>query len=342
MIEFENFSKEIAKKAAVLNSKAYSLQNVTSNPSWLLHKHQKNPDGSSLYVSLTENGVLKAHISIQKRLMSKSGEVAFANNPVDLVSLSPQPMASLLLYRQVQTRLNQDGELAYHTSNPNSEIFYSKLLKKTPKLFLGMKVMLVSVPNSFRMARLVKFIFYPYKQFQKFFLMVFSRGSSLELLSISSFTNRHFGEMGILDDNLFLKRDAERLNWRFSEDNPHQTYQRYLLVKQGQTVGYFVVTSITHQGIEGLAVVDFFCPKLKRSERVKIAYKLIQLSGSSNIIFSVVNFDSKISKFFHAFPFLGLPSRLQPQFFPIYLMNGTSKSSVDKEALMTLFDLDIL
>ena len=341
MIEFGDFREEASKTASVINSCVYSPPNSTTSPDWLLHKHRNNPDGVSTYFLMKENEEPTAHICVQKRLMANSENVEFAYNPNDLVSLSSRPMASLLLYRAVAKYVQTLNVTTYHSSNPKSDFFYSKILKKEQVGKLEMKAAILSLPKTHRLSKF-NFLLLLFWKLQRASLAIFYKNSAVEIVSVEEFSSEDLEDLDFTSSDLFLKRDATRLNWRFSNHNPERQYSRFLVSLNGRVVGYFITTKVVFDEITGIAIVDFYFSKMTPVVRSKVIRHLLTLSNESNVVFCICNTESNLAKSLFGFPFIRVPQRLQPQTFPIYLMSSNANPFKSLKTFMTLFDLDIL
>jgi hypothetical protein len=343
MISREYFSEDSLTKFVEISIKVYGEEELLSKVEFVRNKHLGNPDGESVYLELKQNELPTGRIAIQFRKAAKGASEIIRRNPVDLVSFGNNPFGGLNLYKEslVQEE-NVEPSGVYHTSNPKSEIFYRRILKEEPVAELSYRAIPLSPVNKDRVTYFLKPVAGFFRLLLSIILMSLSSLSKLEILGSSRSTDN---EMDILfeeQDELFLLRDKERLNWRFPNIDPEAEYVRIEFFKQKKFCGYLVFRKIEFNGCKAMVIVDLYTLGLNRFDFGRIYRTLISFAQGMNLIFTVANFENKKLRMQFPFPFFRVPKRFEPQNFPIYSPKTNRVSDLNKGTYLTLFDLDVL
>jgi hypothetical protein len=302
-----------------------------------------NPDGESLYFEFLQNGHATGRIAVQFRKAAKGASQVILKNPVDLVSFGNNPFGGLRLYKE-SLRVEEDlGSTSnYHSSNPNSEIFYRQILKENPVAELSYRAITLSLPSGGLFTPFLKPLFRIHRSLISIILNILS---SLSKLEVSDSIRPTVAAMDVLfegESDLILHRDDERLKWRFPKIDQDADYKRIDFYKKGIYCGYLIFRKISANGYTGLVVVDLYTKNIDRFDFGRIHKLLISRAESKNLIFSVANFENKKMRKQFPFPFLKVPQRFEPQKFPIYSPKECKVVDLNAKSYLTLFDLDVM
>jgi hypothetical protein len=302
-----------------------------------------NPDGKSLYFEFLQNDLATGRIVVQFRKAAKGASQAILKNPVDLVSFGNNPFGGLRLYKE-SLRVEEDlGSISnYHSSNPNSEIFYRQILKENPIAELSYRAIPLSLPNGGLFTPFLKPLF---RILRCLFLIILNTLSSLSKLEVSDSIRPTVKAMDLLfegETDLILHRDDERLKWRFPKIDQDADYKRIDFYKKGVYCGYLIFRKISANGYTGLIVVDLYTKNINRFDFGKIYKLLITCADRKNLVFTIANFENKKLMRQFPFPFLKVPQRFEPQKFPIYSPKESAVPELNAKSYLTLFDLDVM
>jgi hypothetical protein len=342
MISKQYFSEDSIPRFIEISKKTYGDEQI-SKKEFVRNKHMLNPDGKSLYFEFLQNGLVTGRIAVQFRKAAKGASEVILKNPVDLVSFGNNPFGGLRLYKE-SLRVEEDlGSTSnYHSSNPNSEIFYRQILKENPVAGLSYRAIPLSLPTGGFFTPLLKPLF---RMLRSLFSIILNILSSLSKLEVSDSIRPTVAAMDLLiegETDLILHRDDERLKWRFPKIDQDADYKRIDFYKKGVYCGYLIFRKISANGYIGLVVVDLFTKNINRFDFGRIHKRLISCAGSKNLIFSVANFENKKMRKQFPFPFLKVPQRFEPQKFPIYSPIESKVVDLNAKSYLTLFDLDVM
>lgn len=342
MISKQYFSEDSIPRFIEISKKTYGDEQI-SNKEFVRNKHMLNPDGKSLYFEFLQNGMATGRIAVQFRKAAKGASQVILKNPVDLVSFGNNPFGGLRLYKE-SLRVEEDlGSTSnYHSSNPNSEIFYRQILKENPIAELGYRAITLSLPSGGLFTTLLKPLFRILRSLISIILNILS---SLSKLEVSDSIRPTVAAMDLLfegETNLILYRDDERLKWRFPKIDQDADYKRIDFYKKGDYCGYLIFRKISANGYTGLVVVDLYTKNINRFDFGRIHKLLISCAESKNLIFSVANFENKKMRKQFPFPFIKVPQRFEPQKFPIYSPKESKVADLNTKSYLTLFDLDVM
>lgn len=343
MIKKQYFSEDSVPRFIEISKKTYGKEELISKNEFVRNKHMLNPDGKSVYFEFQQNELVMGRIAVQFRKAAKGASQAILKNPVDLVSFGSNPFGGLRLYKESLASEEGLGPNAiYHSSNPNSEIFYRQILKENPVAELSYRVIPLSLPTRDPFKFLVQPIFLTLRSSIATILNILSGFSRLEMSDSIRPTSTEMDLLFEDETDLILHRDDERLKWRFAEIDHDADYKRIDFYKKSDYCGYLIFRKIIWNGYTGLVVVDTYTKNINRFDFARIHKLLISYAESANIIFTVANFENKKMKNQFPFPFLKLPQRFEPQKFPIYSPKGTRVFDLNDNSYLTLFDLDVM
>jgi hypothetical protein len=342
MISKQYFSEDSIPRFIEISKKTYGEEQI-SRKEFVRNKHMLNPDGKSLYFEFLQNGHATGRIAVQFRKAAKGASQVILKNPVDLVSFGNNPFGGLKLYKE-SLRVEEDlGSTSnYHSSNPNSEIFYRQILKENPVAELSYRAITLSVPSGGLFTPLLKPLFRILRSLISIILNILSSLSKLEVSDSIRPTVAAMDRLFEGETNLILYRDDERLKWRFPKINQDADYKRIDFYKKGVYCGYLIFRKISANGYTGLVVVDIYTKNINRFDFGRIHKLLISCAESKNLIFSVANFENKKIRKQFSFPFIKVPQRLEPQKFPIYSPKESKVVDLNAKSYLTLFDLDVM
>jgi hypothetical protein len=302
-----------------------------------------NPDGKSLYFELLQNGLVTGRIAVQFRKAAKGASQVILKNPVDLVSFGNNPFGGLSLYKEsLRVEEDLDATSNYHSSNPNSEIFYRQILKENPIAELSYRAIPLSSPTRGLFSPFMKPLF---GILRSLFSIILNILSSLSKLEVSDSIRPTVAAMDLLfegETDLILHRDDKRLKWRFPKIDQDADYKRIDFYKKDVYCGYLIFRKINANGYTGLVVVDLFTKNANRFDFARIHKRLISSAASKNLVFSIGNFENKKMREQFPFPFLKVPQRFEPQKFPIYSPKESKVLDLNAKSYLSLFDLDVM
>jgi hypothetical protein len=342
MISKQYFSEDSIPRFIEISKKTYGEEQI-SRKEFVRNKHMLNPDGKSLYFEFLQNGQATGRIAVQFRKAAKGASQVILKNPVDLVSFGNNPFGGLRLYKEsLRVEEDLDSTSNYHSSNPNSEIFYRQILKENPVAELSYRAITLSLPSGDLFTPFLKPLFRIYRSLISIILNILS---SLSKLEVSDSIRPTVAAMDLLfegETDLILHRDDERLKWRFPKIDQDADYKRIDFYKKGIYCGYLIFRKICANGYTGLVVVDLYTKNIDRFDFGRIHKLLISRAESKNLIFSVANFENKKLRKQFPFPFLKVPKRFEPQKFPIYSPKECKVVDLNAKSYLTLFDLDVM
>lgn len=328
-------------------------------------KHLENPCGSSIGIELKKHVETVGRIWLQRhewKVLGKSVPVLF---PQDLlVKPNERSIAvSLKLIRLGFETAERESGFFYHSSNPNSEPIYRRILRisQTSEMSCSMLplepigllrwFLYEATPGETRF-RLPNRI---WRVAQKIVLnVVGARRVNLiqepteweQARIVASFTQRQ---------SCTNSRTPEWRRWRY-EGSGEMTYRVCWFADNRQPIGYVVVSQRELKGIPCLFIVDVVWaePMNPRSARKVIRFLIDQeICRKCKVLVFLGNYQNyEIRKFAKGLPFR-IPSGLLPQRLPIYMRLGMSEPVSDslsndelrqafKSSYFTLADLDVI
>jgi hypothetical protein len=342
MISKQYFSEDSMPRFIEISKKTYGEEPI-SRKEFIRNKHMLNPDGKSLYFEFLQNGEVTGRIAVQFRKAAKGASQVILKNPVDLVSFGNNPFGGLKLYKEsLRVEENLGSTSNYHSSNPNSEIFYRQILKENPVAELSYRAITLSLPSGGLFTPFLKPLF---RIFRSLISIILNILSSLSKLEVSDSIRPTVEAMELLfeaETDLILQRDDARLKWRFPKIDQDADYKRIDFYKKDVYCGYLIFRKISANGYTGLVVVDLYTKNINRIDFGRIHKLLISCAENKNIIFSVANFENKKMRKQFPFPFLKVPQRFEPQKFPIYSPKECKVVDLNAKSYLTLFDLDVM
>ena len=343
MIREEIFSEATISEFIDFSKLVYEESNSVSNFELVRNKHLLNPDGKSLLYQSIENDVVTGRLAMVYRRGANKSLNQILKNPVDLVSIGKHPFGGLNLYRaSLKTECTNNWGGVFHTSNPKSEIFYRKILKEVPIAELSYRAIPLSMQGDKLYLIFMNHVLFLSRNSISTLLKLGGWLSHIQMLPVENFENDQIETLMSGVEDLVLKRDSERIEWRFPNCDKSAQYRRIEIYKNDKFQGYLVLRNIKSQGLSAIAVVDFYFTNLSLFDRCKIYRELIQYSQNENVIFVIANFENrKIQKMFR-FPFVRLPKKFVPQEFPVYSPPSNKVNWINEYSYLTLFDLDVM
>lgn len=342
MIKTRKFSKDDVKRFQDFSVETYGEENVVSIPEHIINKHLDNPDGPSDLITLEEDLQTTARILVQKRMRAVGDKHRLAINPVDLISRSKTPFASIRLYKSALVSEQDKKSYAYHSSNPNSDPLYSKILREPIVFKLNYKFFPLEAPKTMKLRFFLNVCINLYKILIKVALRILAIRSNIQIVRIDKFENIDLDEMNIDSTEHILLREATRLNWRFKDCPPETLYKRFLFRRNGKSVGYLIVRDVKVNDVYALSVVDFHVSDIDVASKAYVQNAVLKMGQKVNVIFILANDGNPTIKRIFSFPFMKIPKKYEPQSFPIYVPGNDSKLGLNSQSFFTLFDLDIL
>ena len=343
MISKERFSEESIEKFLQISKKIYGKEEPISKREFVVNKHLLNPDGKSLYYELEQNGLATGRIAVQFRKAAYGVVEQILKNPVDLVSFGSNPFGGMSLYKEsLTTEESLEPTRIYHSSNPKSEIFYRRILKESPIAELSYRAIPLSHASKNPFSNFLNLIALPLHSLLDIILLFLSSMSRLEILGSSKSTDSEMVALFDGQSDLILRRDKERLDWRFPPIDLDAEYKRIEFYKRQKFCGYLVFRKIDTNGYKALVIVDLYTIKLNRFDFGRICKLLVTYAKGMNLILTIANFENKKLRSQFPLPFLRVPKRFEPQNFPIYSPKGSRVQNLNEDSYITLFDLDVM
>jgi hypothetical protein len=314
---------------------------VTCSP-YVENKHLLNPLDRSIVIQLVQNDQVRGHIFLLERLFvfrHKQEQILVAS---DLVAKTNFPGSSLVLFRKAMSHCEDKKIPLLNFSNKESDLIYSKIMKIKPVIELDFKLGNFNLKSLFLNLNIIR---------NSLIVRHLSKTSSKPGHIQGNLQTQVVSEFNFLIDDFldklenhsicFGKRSSKILNWRFNKSN-ELDYDRILIYKGKEIVGYLVVCKRILKGIKFLIIVDFVLWQLNRKEKKNIQRVLKRMYSDTFACLWASNLQDtqmmlgKFSGF--VLPRMFLQSRVK-----FYLSGGDENFERSlKFSFLTLFDTDIL
>ena len=251
-----------------------------------------------------------------------------------------------LLYNK---SLNNINSIIYHTSNENSEKFYTKILNKRVFFYLHSNGIPLSF-KSFAKYKLIGKMFY--WTFFKFYLLhllfVDSISRFYKKLNIKIYKNIFFDNdinylniQNIKNNNSFFIKDENFFKWRYEN---YKDLYFLKIFKKKEFIGYLTLVESKVLNLKNMIVLDFqFSAKLSFIDKLKIKLKIIQISINEkcDTLYIMGNGRSYMFQNLIGYPLFKIPDSLLPHSTPIFFHN-VPKKHIDeiRKINFTLSDFD--
>ena len=329
-----------------------NLETVTSL-SHLKWKHLNSPFGASTAINLEDEGKTVGRIVLQPREFYVKGRIhktAFVTDALVHPDYR-RPISNFLTLMQ-SIRKVKDFSIIFHSSNEKTEGIYSKILKFSCPFFLGGYGFPLRLSNLISgkgslitlFLKAANIVYKPILHSALKFFLIFNKIK----LSQEGPKNNIFDEFcrdKSLENGLLTLRDEATLNWRF-KDAPLWSADILHLYKNNQYLGYVALRNLCLNDVNFSVIMDFIIDsKLSKVQTFFLRLLLMKkaISNGSDIIFSLLNPKSKLSKKFLGFPFVNVPDKLLPHSTPIFVHAlDPDLISMEKELGLhiTLADID--
>lgn len=351
-ITFDNFSeKEIVDFIKLSRVEYGDLPTVTSfeHIKW---KHVENPCGSSLAVNLRDNKTIVGRLMLQRKIFyvdKKEVPVAFITDA--LVHPDYRRPSGNFLSLMNSIKNIKDIALIFHTSNNKTEGIYSKILQFNNPFSLKGFGLPLSLKKIFSKKNNIKnsvfnILNLPYKIALQAMINFVGFFSSINLTDINPSDNifKKFCNDTYKKNNFLTARNKEIVQWRF-ENSPFWKAQLLHIYKDKKYCGYVVWRQVALNDLNFFVIMDFLLDELSVMQNFYLRCLLVKkaIKLNCNIIFTLLNPRSLISKKFLGFPFVQVPDKILPHANPIFVhANDKFFSSLEKNDSLhiTLSDLD--
>lgn len=244
--------------------------------------------------------------------------------------------------------INETKGIIFHSSNENSEKFYTKILG----LKIYFKLFSCGLPISTKPVKGYKFllsIFYKVLiKCNNLFIIFIKNLLNAKKLKIKISENLIFDEEmeNLLKENYdkgesFFYRDKSFFKWRYA------LYKKKFLIKvykQNELIGYLTLIKSNVLNLKNLILLDFqFKKTLSFIDKIKIKLEIINI-GKNQDCDTIYTFGNKKNKMFLnilGYPFFNLPDKILPHSNPMFVHNIGDLDSDDIEKVnFTISDFD--
>ena len=245
--------------------------------------------------------------------------------------------------------LDETDGVIFHSSNENSEKFYTKILQK--KIFFNL--ISCGIPLSFK----------PFKKYQIFgrlFYLIFVKlfishifflNKILKLFknpNIEYYDNIFFDDdiRDLRDQNLkngecFFFKDKNFFKWRYEVYNNVHFLK---IFRSKKFIGYISLIESEVLNLKNMILLDFqFTRELSFLDKIKIKLKIIEISlkRKCDTLYSMGNQNNYMYKNILGYPFFKLPDSILPHANPMFIHNIPSEHSEKmKNINFTISDFD--
>jgi hypothetical protein len=336
--------KEFVQQSIV----AYGVSSIVSDLQHASWKHLNSPDGRSLVIGSSRNGNW-SRMWVQQRAWKYRGETLVAQNPVDLViyQSEPSPISFLTLWKTTARECNRNGDIWYHTSNPNSERLYSDFLHLKPSLNMTGLVHPLQSSSLIREAYAIRSggvnDSSDLLDYQPSGDLKISRRENfrIRLLDLEEAEDLVDSKVNVISETALVGH--RNFRWRFSQDS----HVRYLCLGHFGKDGAVVVTVwrlVTKGDLKVAVLVDLVGDRLVRFDWLRVwwSFRKLWLHQDCDLMMAFANTEnSQLARAF-GFPWIRVPRRFLPQEIPVYFHGSRAQDLPVGAAYMTLYDFDIL
>ena len=350
-IHSKKFSKKDIYKFINSSKNEFFRTPGLKNPKYVHWKFILNPKGKSdyffyIYKKKIVGRIFRNHYS-GKLAVKKKIFKSFGLSDLYVQKQHRSLSKIKLLYLK---SLNNKNSIIYHTSNENSEKFYTKILNKKIYFFLFSS----GIPLSCKP-------FEKYKIIGKFFYWFFFKLYILHLFFINKITklnkklNIEIYKNTFFDDDInylnikniknnvsFFVKDKNFFNWRYN--NYKNTYFLKIF-KNKKFVGYLILVEVKVLNLKNMVIFDFqFMEEFSFIEKLKIKLKIIQISlkRKCDTLYTMGNERDYMYKNLIGYPLFNIPDTLLPHSHPVFFHNVPKKYFEKIQKInFTISDFDI-
>lgn len=352
-IVFKRFDENEVANFIRLSEVEYGQQENVTNADHVRCKYLQTPYGPSTAIILECADEVVGRAILQPRLLYLSGKqvpVAFVNDALIHPDFR-RPVGNFISLMN-SIRKASNFSLVFHTSNNTTENIYKNLFRFTWPFSLkpfGFPLNLRKVGfKAFKFdSPLFDLIAVPFR-----YLLLFVCGVTRIIFKFK--TTEVEPEKSILDalcqeeavkNDREMVRDSKFLEWRYSTSALWKAKILYLYCGS-RLCGYVVLRNVELEGLRFTVIMDFslnedFNPIQLLCLRFSIIHTA-QTQGD-DMVFTLLNPETKASKKFIGFPWVKIPEGLMPQRTPIFIhINNPAMADLENQSNIhvTLGDLD--
>lgn len=350
---FETFTNHGIKEYKKLSIAEYGNLDSVTDTIHLKWKHLNGPLGPSEGIYLRCDGSLVGRAMLQPRTATYKGKKISIAFVTDML-LHPgyrRPLNNFLSLIKSIKEFKQ-FDLVFHTSNEKTDKLYRELLHfKCPIILRG-----YGCPINLR--NIIKTIFSTDS-----FLLEIMNVLYGKLLSASCFLVNQFVDIKIKEglpgkdsykelyernldfEALELERQWNFVDWRYISPPLWKTSILNIYC-HGNSCGYIVLRKVDLKGIRFAVIMDFMIDKKITPIKlffIRLALLRIAFLKKVDVLFTILNPESKVGRKMSGFPFFKIPDRYLPHQTPIFIhVNNPALKIIeeDKKINITLGDLD--
>lgn len=298
-------------------------------------KFISNPNGPSNYFYFKKNEKIKG------RIMSAHypGKIVLNENLYNSFCLSDLYIDKS--YRQLSNLKNLYNEcvkqtqgIIFHSSNENSEKFYTKILKK--KIFFNL--ISCGLPMSIKPLKKYKFfgkLFYyifiklyiAHIKLIKNLFKIFNNQINLNVSEKINFDYdlENLREENIKKDYCFFFKNHNFFKWRY------EIYKKSYLIKifdNNNFLGYCTLVKTDALKLSNMIILDFqFRKKISFFQKIMLKFKIIEICTKNKVdtLFTMGNENNFMFKNILGYPFFKIPSNILPHSNPMFIHNASEK-----------------
>lgn len=347
----EKFSPEIIAEFAKLSRVEYGDLPAVTSKDHLNWKHLNGPFGASTALHLKDGDKIVGRTILQPRtfqLSDKKIKAAFVTDA--LVHPSYRRPVSNFLSLTLAIKEAKDFDVIFHSSNEKTENIYKKILRFSNPFSLqgfGLPLKLGKLfPEKFYLRNIfLKLMGAPYRLTLEAFLYLVRKFITVNLSEKCPQDFDEFCQKECQKNNFLTVRNQEILQWRF-RDAPLWKAGVSHVYGQEKYFGYIVWRQLELSGCSFFVIMDFLLnDELSKLRAFALRCLLIKkaMLSDADIIFTLLNPRTKLSKKFLGLPFVGVPDKFLPHATPIFVhANNPSLMAMEQETALhlTLSDID--
>ncbi len=301
------------------------------DPKVVAWKFISNPNGPSNYFYFKKNEKIKG------RIMSAHypGKIALNKNILNSFCLSDlyieKNNRQLSNLKSLYNKCIQETKgIIFHSSNENSEKFYTKILKK--KIYF--KLISCGMPLSFKPIKKYKifgFLFYfifikfylLHLIFIKFFFDIFNKSIISQESEIINFDNEisELRDRNLEKNYCFFFKNKDFFKWRYQIYNKSYLIKLY---KHNNFLGYLTLVKANALNLSNMIILDFqFKKKISLFQKIAMKLKIIEICNKEKVdtLFTMGNQNNFMYKNILGYPFFKLPDYILPHSNPMFIHN---------------------
>ena len=348
--ETKPFSDQDISDFIDLSHSEYLRTEGMKNSEFVKWKFTLNPQGNSNYFFFKKKEkvvgrILSAHYP-GKLILDKQIFDSFCLSDL-LIKKEYRQLSNLkFLYKKC---IEETKGVIFHSSNENSEKFYTKILNN--KIFFN----LISCGIAISTEPLKKYNFFSrilYSFFLKIYLfflyLITSFVKMFDNLEIGYYDKiifdkdiEHIRDLNFEKGECFFFKNKDFFEWRYKIYNNVHLLK---LFKSKKCKGYVSLIESNVLGLKNLVILDFlFLNKLNFIEKIRFKSEIIKIAKRTNCdtIYSLGNKNSNIYKNILGYPFFEIPDKFLPHSNPMFIHNLPEKyNSNIKSINFTISDFD--